>query len=258
MLKAQYYWYEHIESEQSNASIIDWHQELCRCLTQMGTAKESFIELTERIGRKTGGLSVSPFIADIKGESAPAAFLMLSGKATGDKAQDLLDLFHDILHTAKLDDQARFKQVKSQLLLLTIYISHEAEAPCNISWCYFAMTEKIDLSSLVVSSQVLENSCQDVGFQYCRIICYWSPFPSLWRRKTHLLGRCHWTGNEDFVLLILMGLISWHTEGNWEHGLIIVRTMKAYDFHRTLDREWSADGFGNKGWIGIWRDWSRS
>ena len=34
----------------------------CRSLTQMGTDKESFIELTERIGRKTGGLSVSPFV----------------------------------------------------------------------------------------------------------------------------------------------------------------------------------------------------
>jgi hypothetical protein len=27
----------------------------------MGTSKESFVELTERIGRKTGGVSVYPF-----------------------------------------------------------------------------------------------------------------------------------------------------------------------------------------------------
>jgi hypothetical protein len=27
----------------------------------MGTEKESFVELTERIGRKTGGVSVYPF-----------------------------------------------------------------------------------------------------------------------------------------------------------------------------------------------------
>ena len=78
----------------------------------MGTEKESFIELTERIGRKTGGLRVSPFTADVMGEKDPAAYLMLSGKAVADKSQDLLDLFHDILHTAKLDDQNRFKQVK--------------------------------------------------------------------------------------------------------------------------------------------------
>lgn len=77
----------------------------------MGTEKESFIELTERIGRKTGGLSVSPFTSDIKGQSEPAAYLILRGKAVADKAGDLLELFHDVLHTAKLDDQARFKQV---------------------------------------------------------------------------------------------------------------------------------------------------
>lgn len=78
----------------------------------MGTEKESFIELTERIGRKTGGLRISPFTADLKGEKDPVAYLMLSGKAVADKSQDLLDLFTDILHTAKLDDQNRFKQVR--------------------------------------------------------------------------------------------------------------------------------------------------
>ena len=78
----------------------------------MGTNKESFIQLTERIGRKTGGLRVSPFTAEVMGEKDPVAYLMLSGKATADKAQDLLDIFHDIIHTAKLDNQARFKQVR--------------------------------------------------------------------------------------------------------------------------------------------------
>ena len=32
----------------------------------MGTQSESFIELTERIGRKTGGISVSSFASDIR------------------------------------------------------------------------------------------------------------------------------------------------------------------------------------------------
>ena len=89
--------------------LLKW-LEYCRCLTQMGTQKESFIELTERIGRKTGGVSVSPFTSDVKGEANPAAFLVLRGKAVADKSGDLLDLFTDVLHTARLDDQARFKQ----------------------------------------------------------------------------------------------------------------------------------------------------
>ena len=43
----------------------------------MGTEKESFIELTERIGRKTGGLSVYPFTSSVKGSPEPVAFLMV-------------------------------------------------------------------------------------------------------------------------------------------------------------------------------------
>jgi Peptidase M16C associated len=49
----------------------------CRALTQMGTEKESFIELTERIGRKTGGLSVYPFTSSVQGSPEPVAFLMV-------------------------------------------------------------------------------------------------------------------------------------------------------------------------------------
>ena len=77
----------------------------------MGTGSESFVELTERIGRKTGGLSVSPFLSDVRGQAEPLALVMISGKAMADKAGDLLDLFRDVLLTARLDDRERFKQV---------------------------------------------------------------------------------------------------------------------------------------------------
>jgi hypothetical protein len=42
----------------------------------------------------------------------PLALLFLSGKAMADKAPDLLQLFSDVLLTARLDDQERFKQVR--------------------------------------------------------------------------------------------------------------------------------------------------
>lgn len=84
----------------------------CRCLTQMGTATESFVELTDRIGRKTGGLSVSPLIADVRGKPLnPASYLIVSGKAMADKAGDLFALASDILLTARLDDRDRFRQM---------------------------------------------------------------------------------------------------------------------------------------------------
>ena len=84
---------------------------LCRSLTQMGTEKEDFVTLSERIGRKTGGVSFSPFTSAVKGQREPVAYLIARGKVMGDKAGDLLELIQDILLTAKLDDRERFKQV---------------------------------------------------------------------------------------------------------------------------------------------------
>ena len=77
----------------------------------MGTQRESFVELTDRISRKTGGVSVSPFTSSVRDQADPAAFLMVSGKCTSGNAGGMLELFRDILLTARLDDQARFKQV---------------------------------------------------------------------------------------------------------------------------------------------------
>jgi presequence protease len=50
----------------------------CRCLTQMGTEKEGFVELTERIGRKTGGLGVSPFVSSLRGKPEAVGYVTVS------------------------------------------------------------------------------------------------------------------------------------------------------------------------------------
>jgi Zn-dependent M16 (insulinase) family peptidase len=78
---------------------------------QMGTAKESFVELTERIGRKTGGLSVYPFMSAKRGSTEPIAYVVARGKAMGGKADDLIELMRDVLTGARLDDKARFTQM---------------------------------------------------------------------------------------------------------------------------------------------------
>ena len=83
----------------------------CRSLTQMGTAEESFIELTERIGRKTGGLSVSPFVSSKKESADPVAYVMVRGKSTTEKTGDMLDIVRDVLTTARLDDRDRLRQM---------------------------------------------------------------------------------------------------------------------------------------------------
>ena len=101
--------------QRAAVSTADQHGGACRCLTQMGTQTESFVELTDRIGRKTGGVSVSPFTSSVRDRADPAAYLMISGKSTAANVGGMLELFRDILLTARLDDQARFKQVRSLL-----------------------------------------------------------------------------------------------------------------------------------------------
>ena len=55
------------------ASLLPLVPLFCRCLTEMGTQSENFIELTERIGRKTGGFAVYPFTSSVKGEAEPVS-----------------------------------------------------------------------------------------------------------------------------------------------------------------------------------------
>ena len=49
----------------------------------MGTAEDSFIDLTERIGRKTGGLSISPSVMSKRGSEEPIAHITVRPAALG-------------------------------------------------------------------------------------------------------------------------------------------------------------------------------
>jgi presequence protease len=87
----------------------------CRSLTQMGTDTETFVELTERIGRKTGGISAYPYTSAKRGQPLePVALVMLRGKAMADKSGELLGLARDLLLRARLDDRARFRQMVAE------------------------------------------------------------------------------------------------------------------------------------------------
>ncbi|QDZ25312.1 presequence protease [Chloropicon primus] len=83
----------------------------CRCLTEMGTTKEDFVELTERIGRKTGGLSAYSFTSALKDEDKPSAYIIVRGKSTKDKFGDYCEIVEDIIQNVELDNKERFKQM---------------------------------------------------------------------------------------------------------------------------------------------------
>jgi Zn-dependent M16 (insulinase) family peptidase len=82
-----------------------------QALVKMGTESEDFVKLSQRIGRKTGGISPSVFTSTVVGDPEAAVRLVLRGKATVAQADDLLDILRDILLTCKLDNQERFKQL---------------------------------------------------------------------------------------------------------------------------------------------------
>ena len=83
----------------------------CRALTEMGTKNENFVELTERIGRKTGGVSAYSFTSPLKGEEKPCAYIIIRGKATKDKFGDYCEIVEDIIGNVQLNNKDRFKQM---------------------------------------------------------------------------------------------------------------------------------------------------
>ncbi|NJM39626.1 MAG: ATP-binding cassette domain-containing protein [Anaerolineae bacterium] len=82
-----------------------------RLLLSMGTEAESYVKLSQRIGRKTGGLYASTLNSTTAGSVTNAAYMFLRGKGTMSQLDDLLDIMRDVLLTAKLDDKDRFKQI---------------------------------------------------------------------------------------------------------------------------------------------------
>ncbi len=82
-----------------------------RALLEMGTDKEDFVTLTQRINRKTGGIYPQSFASAVSGEEAGTAWLFLRGKAMQPQSQELMKILRDVLLRARLDNQERFRQM---------------------------------------------------------------------------------------------------------------------------------------------------
>ncbi len=82
-----------------------------RALLEMGTEKEDFVTLSQRIGRKTGGIQPASFTSVIRETNHGTAWLFLRSKAMIAQTDDLLDILRDVLLTARLDNQERFRQI---------------------------------------------------------------------------------------------------------------------------------------------------
>jgi len=90
-------------------------------LLEMGTESEDFVKLSQRIGRKTGGIYGSVLTASKIGKSESAAYFLLRGKSTAAQASDMLGIMRDVLLTAVFDNRDRFRQI-----VLEAKAQHEA------------------------------------------------------------------------------------------------------------------------------------
>ena len=82
-----------------------------RALLEMGAGDEDFVQLSQRIGRTTGGVWAQSYSAVVRGSAQATAWLFLRGKAMPEKAGELLAILRDVLLDVRLDNQERFRQI---------------------------------------------------------------------------------------------------------------------------------------------------
>ncbi len=80
-------------------------------LTQMGTAREDYVKVSQRIGRKTGGIGASSFVSACPGPDAHMGWFSLGGKSTLAQAPDMLEIMQELLATVRLDNRERMHQI---------------------------------------------------------------------------------------------------------------------------------------------------
>ena len=93
------------------AEDLPWVSLLGSMLLEMGTQKEDFASLAQRIAQKTGGIHACPFLAALENSSESAANLFLRGKCMSGQTSDLFDILHDILFLPAFNNRKRFKEV---------------------------------------------------------------------------------------------------------------------------------------------------
>jgi len=82
-----------------------------RSLFEIGTHKEDYVAITQRISSKTGGIYATTHISDVKASRESSSWLFLRGKAMLDHTSDMIGIIKDVILTVKLDNRERFRQM---------------------------------------------------------------------------------------------------------------------------------------------------
>lgn len=99
-----------------------------RALLEMGTDKEDFVRLSQRIGRYTGGIRPTTFTSTNQDTAQATAWLFLRGKAVVPQTPELFKILQDVLLRVSLDNRERFLQIvleeKASLVQQLIPLGH--------------------------------------------------------------------------------------------------------------------------------------
>ncbi|GLI33993.1 insulinase family protein [Desulforhabdus amnigena] len=82
-----------------------------RSLVEMGTEKEDFVALSQRISAKTGGLRTEVFTSAVQDSKKARTCMILRGKSMLTQTEDLLNILQDVLLRGQLDNRERFRQM---------------------------------------------------------------------------------------------------------------------------------------------------
>ncbi len=82
-----------------------------RALLEMGTDKEDYVKLSQRIGKYTGGIHGSGVSTTTRGTRETVSKLFMSGKATIEQSTELLNILKDVLLHTNFDNRERLKQI---------------------------------------------------------------------------------------------------------------------------------------------------
>ena len=94
-----------------DAEDLPWVSLLGSMLLEMGTQKENFAALAQRIAQKTGGIYAVPIHAIPEGSPESVSRLFLRGKCMTCKVDNLFNILSDILFLPAFDNRKRFKEV---------------------------------------------------------------------------------------------------------------------------------------------------
>jgi Zn-dependent M16 (insulinase) family peptidase len=99
-------------------------------LLEMGTRKEDYVSLSQRIAKKTGGIHGTPFLSAMDDSATGVTRFFLRGKCMIEQAPELLDILRDVLLEPNFNDKERFRQIvlehKSEMETAIVPRGHSA------------------------------------------------------------------------------------------------------------------------------------